>query len=223
VHETGDLTLPREGKIRARAEDYSLSEIPDERDAARVVFTFVEDNEDDVGADAFKAPSATANARRLSEATTFDQESLGNGHFSISQAQEYVSELEGLANAPHEFRQELEWTHRRIIDTHKQTLEIFKREGVRGRDTLLNPRGARVETKMGRSSDMAARASAQSLQNRPSIGRYITRIAISIFDLAAFTKQPAELLMSINPQIEDVFFIPVGSEVRVFTSTGTVA
>lgn len=223
VHETGDLTLPSEGKVKARAADWDATEAPDERDAARVVFTFVEDNEDAVGVAAFRAPSATANARRLAESTAFDQESLGNGHGSIAEWQGFVSELEGLSNAPSDFRQELEWTAKRVRDLHKQIVEIHSKPGQPGRDSMLDPRGSRVEAKLGRASDMAGRASAQSRQSRPSIGRYITKLAISIFDLAAVTKQPADELMAINPQIEDLLFIPAGSEVRVFTSTGTVA
>jgi prophage DNA circulation protein len=223
VHETGELVIPAEGKVKARAADWERTEAPEERDAARVVFTFIEDNQDAVGVAAFAAPSATANARKLAESTTFDQESLGNGHLTIAQMQEAVSSLEGLANAPDDYRQELEWTAKRIGDLAKQTVGIFSKAGQRGRDTLLGPRGSRAESKMARSQDMAARATAQPLQSRPAVGRYITKIDISIFDLAAFVDQPADMLIAINPQIEDLFFIPAGSEVRVFTSTGTIS
>jgi len=219
-HETGDLVLPTVGKRRARAEGYSRREQPEEQDAATVTFTFVEDNEDAVRADSFRQPTANANARRLSEVTTFDQESLDNGHFSISDLQESVSELEGLMNAPLDYAQDIESSSKRVGQLAVQVVQVFSNTGQRGRDTLLGSRGNRASRKMVREQDMAARAANESRRGRPVIVRFVALRDTSLFSVAAYLRQPYVDLLAVNPQLEDPSYIPRGSEVRVFAATG---
>jgi prophage DNA circulation protein len=222
VHETGDLVLPTIGRVRARAETYERLETPDVQDAASLSFTFIEDNEDDVDASAFKQPSANANARRLSEQTEFDQESLDNGHFSISDLTEAVSELEGLVNAPFDFAQDVENSARTIGHLAARVTQVFSKLGHRGRDTLLGPKGGRANRKLIQAQEIAARAAAESRRGRPVIVRYVVRLDTSMFEVAAFLRQSLGDLLAINPQIEQPFYVPRGTEIRVFAATGQV-
>jgi len=86
VHETGNLTVPTRGTIRARAHTYRRREGSDPVDEASVTFVFIEDNEDAVERGALKEPTARAMLIRLVQQTRFDQESTGLMPFTTALA-----------------------------------------------------------------------------------------------------------------------------------------
>jgi prophage DNA circulation protein len=158
----------------------------------------------------------------LAEQTTFDMESVDNGHFSISDLTEAVSNLEGLVNAPFDLAQDVENAAKTIQHLAARVVNLFSQTGRRGRDTLTSPKAARANRRLVQVQDLAARAAAESRRGRPVVVRYVVQVDTSMFQIAGFLRQSLADLLVINPQIEQPFYIARGTEVRVFAATGQV-
>lgn len=219
-HEVGDLVVPTVGKQRARAESYQRTEVEELRDTARVRFTFVADNEDRVDARSITAPTANADAQRLAEQTTFDQQSINNWDQSLADLETAVNDLEDLANAPFDQAALLERTAERVIDLVKSVRQRFGRVGVRGRDTLLGPRGNKSQRALHEQQDLAARSVEDARRSRPRTVSLVLGVDSSLFQVAAYLQQSLIDLLLANPQVADPTYLPRGSVVRVLQGEG---
>jgi len=215
-HETGDLTVPNIGTIRARAWTWNRSAERSERDCERVDLVFKQDNEDNVDAASFVAPSVSANAYELAEAAEFAEQSEGMWDGSLQDLNELAANLEGIANLPGDTMQDYEQQAAMVMGAHDRVVRAWSNTAEEGRDILLDPDSAGVQRKLNRQKEIAGKSRQSARRGLP---RQVTRrykVSTSIFLVAADVEQDASLLIEINPQIADLMEIPPGTPVRVF-------
>jgi prophage DNA circulation protein len=215
IHETGVLTLPTRGQIRCRAEKYSRTESAELRDAAMVSFEFVEDNEDNVNAAAFAKPSVNANARALAETTTFTAQSLGAWGGSLQDLNEFAAGLEGIANFPGDTLADVDQQAGIVVGASNRVQQAFSQPND-GRDQLNDPESSVLQRKLEHQQDIAAEARANARRGRPNLVAIAFEGPRSIFQVANEFGQDVADLINVNPQIEDVLFIPAGVVVNIF-------
>jgi len=223
-HETGDLSVPVDGKVRARAHSYQRSHSRDEVDTGRLVLTFIEDNEDNVDAASFSRPSVYGSAVRLAEITHFTAEQEGVWSGDLQDLLEFCAELEGLMRAPGEYTAavalQVRSAHRamRSVLQTAQTVAQGNDESQQQTNAILATYGVPVNTilQLQRMLDVTAYATSEKNGQMPRPIPYVVRQPTTIYGIAADVRQPVAALLEINEQrIEDPFAIEPGTY-RVF-------
>lgn len=239
--EAGDLYVPTVGWVRARLQDYDRKEGPDEgQDTATLTMVFVSDNEDKIDAGAFTRPSVNANAIRLSQETTFDEQSEGIWNDDSQTLQEFAAGLESWANSPDDSEQELESRVRVVRGAAKRVRNAYskpikrvtgsgstapgksaqmgaaKAGGRNSRDALVDPEGATVNIKLHRIEGMAARSKVESRRGRQPLVTVVFERPQSLATVAAVFGQTIDSLIAANPQLEDLLYIPPRTPIRVY-------
>lgn len=217
THETGDLVVPTDGKVRARAQTYSRTETSGERDCALVQLVFIEDNEDSVDFRSLQAPSANANARQLASTTTFDVQSAGAWMPSLADLDQLVGALEDQVNAPGEVAGDVQSSARRIQGNAVRAGQAFKDGARNGRNLFLDPTNSRAERKLVRQRDMSARASNEARRGRPQLATVVFQESTTMFRVSATVNQAFEDLLEVNPEL-DPYFIPALTPINVFAT-----
>ena len=215
--ETGDLVLPMRGKIRAKCETWDFDESPENQDAAILNVVWVTDNEDDVDAQTFESKTANANARRLSETTEFTEQAEGVWDGSLSQLNEFVSEIEGIANLPGETTQDT-ITRLRIIRRQARRLErVHSDVSQDSKALLLEPDRHTVIRKLREIQDLAGRQEAETLKGRQRTVEFVIIRDRSLQSVATELNQSYEDLIELNQwRVEDPLLITQGEVIRVF-------
>ena len=214
-HETGDLFVPTRGKMRARAESYSRSESAGVRNHARVQMTFVVDNEDSLDAAGFQPPAVSASAIAVAKVAEAEAEKTGAWDGSISDLTEMANNIEGLANAPGDFLNDVEEQAGAIKAATDKVVKTHTDLTTEGRDVLMDPESSTLHKHLATMKEMAGQSIERSRRGVPG---FVTRTypsRMSIFDVASAEGKDASTLMSINAQLEDPLDIPVGTGVRV--------
>lgn len=217
IHETGDLVVPTRGRVRCRAETYQREETETDRDDARCVFTFVEDNEDNVGSQQFEQMTINASSIRLAERTTFSMTSEGVWSSSLAELNEFASELEGIASFPGDTVANVDSQCSIVIGAANRVIRAFSRENEENMDLLNDPELSMAQRKLEETKDMVSRATAEAFKGRPRIVPYFVQNDTDIFTIAASLNQNSMDLMDINPGV-DAFYIQKGSVINVLES-----
>jgi hypothetical protein len=215
THETGDLYVPTVGKVRARAEDYNRNEVATVRNNGTLSLTFVVDNEDSLDATAFQPPSVSASAIKVAEAAELEAEKTGAWDGSIADLTEVANNIEGLANAPGDFLNDVEAQSAAMKSAHDKVVKAHTDVYHEGRDLLLDPESTTLWKHLQALKEMAGQSTERSRRGKPG---YVTRTyttRMSIFDVAALERQDASILVQINPQLDDPLDIPIGTGVRI--------
>lgn len=139
----------------------------------------------------------------------------------MSDLTEFVSELEGLANAPSDTVGELETKNRQVQGAAKRVVRLGMDHSVPGRGLMRTPRGNAQERKVVRSQAIAARATNDAQRGRPQIISITVRRATSLAQVAAVADQDYVDLLAINMTL-DPLHIPARSTVRVYSDTGNI-
>lgn len=214
IHETGDLIVPTRGRVRVRAESYQRDESEVDRDEAIVTFMFVEDNEENIGANKFEPMTINASANRLTEQTVFSATSEGVWGTSLSDLNEFASELEGLANYPGDTVANIDSQCSIVIGAANRVGRAFTRESEENRNMLNDPELSLTQRKLEETKDMAARALAEAYKGRPRLVPFFVVGDTNLFALSAILNLEAEVLIEINRAI-DPFYVPRGTVVNV--------
>jgi prophage DNA circulation protein len=215
LDQTGTLTLPTRGPIRCKLETYQRQESFEERDTARVRFTFVEDNEDKVDANSFEAPSVRATIRRGVDETNFSLESRGSFSDLLEQFEAAAEQLQDAIAAPGELVQDVDQKAARFIRIVDNVVNQFTVTEQFGRDRLNDPESHAAYRQAMILKDRAATAVDEKTSSLPRIVTFITTHTVSIFDIAVELAQDPAQLMDLNSRIEDFLSIEVGVPVRV--------
>lgn len=214
THETGDLTVPTRGTVRARAENYTRDEVENERDEASVSFTFVEDNEDNVGAQQFEQLNVNASARRLAEQTVFSATSEGMWSTSLADLNEFASELEAIANFPGDVVADVDSQASIVVGATNRVQRAFLRETEENDALLADPELSQTQRKLEETKDLAGRSKGEAYQGRPRPVPFFVNAATDLFTIASRLGQTPEDILSINPGV-DPLFVPAGTVVQV--------
>jgi hypothetical protein len=214
-HMTGDLTLPTRGKLRARAESYTRDEAAEARDEAAVSFTFVQDNEDNIGAASFEEQTINANARRLAATTEFSAQSEGMWDTSLADLREFGSELEGIANYPGNTVRDVDSQSAIVMSTCRRTERGFSKANRDNESLLRDPELSQTQRKLDQNRDMAGRARNDARAGRPAMTTIVASGPTDLFTIAAQEGQDVGDLMDINPAI-DATNIAAGTVIRIF-------
>ena len=215
-HETGDLVVPTRGSIRARLETYGRTEVYAERDCATCSFTFVQDNEDNVDAASFTAPTASANARQKADEAVFSAQSEGAWDGSLQDLNEAAGTLEGIANAPGDAIHQVEETANIVLGAADRVVKAFSNTSKEGRTQFLQPRGNSTERKVLQLQDMAGREKVSQKRGRRRLVSRVFKQDYSLAAIATIVQQDYVDLVEINPQLENPLLVPAGDIVRVF-------
>lgn len=219
VHECGDLMLPTRGKRRARAKTMSRREEIEPRDGAKVTMVFVEDNEDALTPGKISPPSVHASARKVVGDTTFDAQSSGAWNGSLADLNEFMSELEALANAPDTYAGELQEMARKTRKTAEKAMELLSKAGDEATNLLLDPANSSLGRGLLKVADTAAgvEGDAANAPDRPRTASRSWETERTLASIAAELGQSFDDLMEINlGRIENPNKIEPGTVVRVF-------
>ena len=219
--QAGDLYVPTRGWIRARLLDYRRKESPDQQDCADLTLLFVEDNEDRVDARAFTPASAKANARRLAETTSFDEQSDGVWGPDSMSLQELAAGLESWANAPGDMLAEVDQQAGAAIGCVNRVLKAFSQKGGTsdGRSILLDPESSSTSRKLHATKEIAAQARAEAGRGKPKLITVVFERDQSLVTIASLLKQNVDDLLFANPQIGDPAYIPAKTPVKIYAAT----
>jgi prophage DNA circulation protein len=214
-HETGTLTLPTVGDVRARAQDYQRSETTDEDDSATVQCTFVQDNEDALDRALLSPPAVVSTIVRLAEQTTFSEQKNGSWSDDIASLTEIASEIEGLLLAPGRTVQDIG----SVVRSHQHALQRIADAAEQSSDGESgDPRGSASARLLAIMLDREAQAEEERTQSRPRTKAFVIDVErTSLYEVAARLNQDAELLLELNAaRIDDPFFLTRGEVIRVF-------
>jgi prophage DNA circulation protein len=205
LHETGDLTLPTVGKIRARALTYSRVEAYDVRDEAKATFTWVEDNEDAVGARAFNPPTVKATALILAQQTTFSAASDATWDSTLADLNESAAKLEAIANFPGDTVQDLDAQAGIVVAATNRVLRAFttERPTERARRQLTDPDASVTQRKLIQLKSTARKAKKDL--SPEGIARIVIEDTSSLYAIAVNTNKNVEDLIRLNPGVNPLF------------------
>jgi prophage DNA circulation protein len=217
-HETGTLTLPTVGDVRARAQDYTRRETPDEDDQATLDVVFVEDNEDALDRAQLNPPAVVSTVRKLAEQTVFSAKKSGVWSDDLATLPEVASEIEGLIRAPGRSAADLG----AMVRSHRRALERLANaaaeEAATSGGLFADPRGSETPRQINTMIDREAQAEDERLASRPRTKAFVIDVErTSIFEIAARLNQDAEDLLELNSaRIDDPFLLDRGMVIRVF-------
>lgn len=223
VHEVGTLYTTR-GPRRCRLEE--ITRIEDRSagtDAATITVVWVEDNEDNVTASSFQAPSARSVAKNqlLLVGDGTRRAGFGGGDFFES-LRLATSALIALAEGPGNAVAEIEREEQILTDSIDQIETAF---GSANADAaaemtalLTDPMAAAPGRMLRRLADTCARASSEKASGFANAAIVVRRYSsvMSIFDVANDVDQDAYDLLQLNDTIATPNSIPAGIPIRVF-------
>ena len=229
VQKTGDLVLPTRGPIRAVCKSYSRRETHNERDAAGVTLTFVEDSEDTSERSNWspRSPTTAIASETGNALANADGEGFGIGDLSNA-IQEYADLIDAFANVGEDptllFGQALDPVQGFASAVEELTRTVLDSVGYHRRNPgptsgrgVLRPPGAETHATtrqfarlLDHAQTLLGRANARvAAERRPKV----YRVDVSLFTVAAQERVDLAKLIALNPGV-DPFRVPAG---RVLT------
>lgn len=216
--ETGTLTLPTIGDVRARADSYTRIEDTNERDQATLQVTFVEDNEESAAAITFLQPSVRSSIGNSADATVFSADAVGATDGDLAQAKQKSITIAQLLAAPGRAVSDLQAISldaQRALARVRSNQESFARAVGLAHD---EPRGSEFWRNLIRLQDLEAKSSDEKFSSRPRITTFIVDVdRTNLFAIAARFKQDAGELLDLNSdRLPDPFALEKGDVIRVY-------
>ncbi|MCP4674342.1 MAG: hypothetical protein GY854_02255 [Deltaproteobacteria bacterium] len=219
--EPGDLVIPTRGPVRARLGTYHRGEQNPERDSATLTLTFIQDNEDNVDAASFNLPSVKANSRRVAEEVEESAQEDGAWDTSLQDLKEYAAQLEGLINAPQEYKRDFEQQAKMVMSAVDRVFSAFSKQGKEGRDLFRDPETGATQRELNALKDMVGRETIEARRGRPQLVSVVFAEDQSLMSVAVMHGQSFDDLLEVNTQLDDPMHIPAGDIVRVFADAAT--
>lgn len=237
LQETGNLTLPTVGLVRAKAEEYERVEDPAARDEGSLDVLFVEDNEDALAQATFALPSVRASIAAQAAQTVFSAAREGAHTSEITRArlptdspqtspadltlQEAAFAIENLMLAPGralaDLQAQVNAARRRLISIAHTQEELADDVG----GMLNDPRGSEFWRNLYRQLDTLAKSSDEKFQSRPRFKSFVIDVDLtSLFAIAARFRQDASELLDLNSErVADPFRLERGQVIRIFETS----
>lgn len=216
----GTLVVPTVGKVKARLEDYTRDEKPEEWDCATIRFVFVEDNEDSVDASSYTYSSVSGNGVLLGETMEFSSQSDGGWDQDMMNLNELVANLEGLANMPDQFAADIDQQVGIAIGAANRINRTFSQPKVPGRDILLDPESSVTQRKLEETKEIASDAK-HNYKKKTKVITVMFGVPMSLVSVASEMSQDIETLLALNYQLEDPFYIRPNTGVKITSNEPT--
>jgi prophage DNA circulation protein len=216
--ETGTLTLPTVGDVRACAWNYTRIESTEKRDEGALQLHFIEDNEESAATISFQQPSVRATVEGLAEQTTFSAASVGALDRDLVQVKGKSIDIVSLLLAPGRAVADLQTRvtdSRRALQRVRGNQEVFARQVGAEHD---EPRGSEFWRNLIRLQDLQAKSVDEKFASRPRVRAFVVDVeSTSILEIAARLKQDATELLDLNSErLADPFLLERGDVIRVF-------
>lgn len=213
--EAGDLILPHRGPVRARFESYNWTERAGQRNSASLVFTFVEDNEDNVGASSYTYPTVQANASQLALDIIDTAEDIDAFSTNLMSLRQLSRDIENLSMAPANARADFENQADIVIYTIDSIINSFSYAGQTGRDQFTKPESDPVVRNLVVLKDSVAREKSKARRGRPNTVSVVFRVERTLMSISIEFSQSYTDLMELNSTL-DPMIIPKGTPVKIF-------
>jgi hypothetical protein len=128
---------------------------------------------------------------------------------------EMANNIEGLANAPGDFLNDLEEQAGAMKAATDKVVKANSDVTTEGKALLMDPESSTLAKHLETLKEMAGQAIEKSRRGVPGFKSLTYATRMSIFDVAAAEGKDASVLMQINAQLEDALDIPAGTGVRV--------
>lgn len=216
--QTGTLTLPTVGDVRACAWNYTRIEAMDARDEGALQLQFIEDNEESAATVSFQQPSVRATVEGLAEQTTFSAASVGALDRDLVQVKPKSIDIVSLLLAPGRAVADLQTRvtdSRRALQRVRGNQETFARQVGADHD---EPRGSEFWRNLFRLQDLQAKSVDEKFSSRPRVRAFVVDVAsTSIYEIAARLHQDAGELLDLNSErLPDPFLLERGDVIRVY-------
>jgi hypothetical protein len=211
-HETGDLFVPTDGLARARAHQFKRVTPEDAVDFAVLELTFIEDSEESIGAAAFATPTVLGRHLRLAEQTAFSMEYEDNWSDLVTDIKVLCSDLAGILQAPGRAVEDSQAQARAIAGAIGDVARVAEEQTGLARTGGTSPPAPAAVQRLSSLLDLSWVAAEERQRSLPATVPFRVATTTTIFELAAFVKQPAEALLDLNGErIEDPFYVPPGT------------
>jgi prophage DNA circulation protein len=214
VEGTGTLYFPGRGELRVRLKRRTSQQVPEERDAERVVLSFIEDGEDGrASADSFTLPSAKSAGPVLVRQFGAAAAQLGFGGDLLQALEDFMAALEAAVNDPFNSAGLVPQRAQRVLDVCKRIRRVHTRviQTPPAFSPLLPPGASSALTLIAQIEDTAA-AQKGAIFGTASIRPRRFSQRLSIFEIAVKVGQPVDELIRLNAGLP-LFGIPAGVEV----------
>lgn len=209
--ETGDLIVPTDGKVRARAETYKR-ETPNEWiDYAILTLTFVEDSEDGITTAAFSNPTVSGRHIRLIQKTQFSAEEEDAWSNPISDLTELGSQLEGALRAPGRAVEDSEAQARAVVGVCANLGRAVVEVAGTARNEGTSPPSIKTQLNLLALAGLMANVRDERQSSMPARRPYTVKAQTTAFFISSDVGQPVEAIMDLNPNIEDAFVVLPGT------------
>lgn len=211
---TGTLHLLWKRNIRAKLVQFRRIGDDSRRDCEVVALTFKEDNEAKLDAQTATGVAVQVNTRLQVAKATFDAERSGMWDGSWENITLLASQLEAALNAPGDFLEDIGQKAHRVQAAIDRIFAAFQ-TNTEGRDGMRDPEGAAAWRQLFLLRMLAEDAEAQARAGRPTV--IVVRVPrdTSIWAFSAQNDQDPDLLLRLNPQVEDPNWIPAGTQLNL--------
>lgn len=210
-HETGDLVVPMDGKVRARAETYHRDNPAEYIDFSVVTFTFVEDSEDGVTTEAFANPTVSGRNIRLIQKTQFSAMQDDTWSDQVAELTELGSDLEGIINAPGRAVDDAQARANAEAGVVLRVGATAQAAAGGNRDAGTGGTSQRTELSLLEVQENAAQVNASRQASLPARRNYLVKETRTIYDISSELGQPVDALLDLNPTIENPFVVLPGT------------
>lgn len=223
IHETGDLTLPTQGRVRCRAVSLQRNDGPDNVDAPTVQLIFHQDNEDALDRALVEGASVKGSLPRLAEQTVFSAQADGGWDEALASLEAAVADVDNALAAPGRATNEVEALARRNRRLIRRVRDQQTRLGEEAARPFVDPSGSFTERHLVLLSDVHAGAAVERAASLPPTRAFVVDVAeTSLFELAArFNQDVANLLDLNDAKVADPMLLRRGETIRVFVTPPT--
>lgn len=218
-HETGDLTLPTRGPVRARAMRYRRVESTEQRDCCAMVLTFLEDNEDDETTSSWASASAAGALPSAVDEFMSAADAAGAVSDSLQSLAGFASDLEDLATAPQDYLGDLEELGADIERQCQNIEDSFATATTSAANEVTNlfaaPDKSLAIRKLREVRDKAAIATFDKTGRKQTVSVTYQQ-NVSIFEVAADYGQASDALIRLNSSLPDLLDIAAGTAIKVY-------
>lgn len=215
-HETGNLTLPRQGLIRCQFETMTIAEGTPGLDVAEFTAAWVEDNEDTQTAASFQQPGARSVSILICSGVADTGEATGAWNGSMGDFAALGGRLQAIAGTPSRFLDDTSDAVNEVIDVCDGIEGAFTSAVDELSSTLLSPRAVAATWGLVRMKDLAMQTRAVATRDavRTRQKRYTDVVSLSM--VAVREDQDESDIASLNRgRFENERQIPAGSTIYV--------